>query len=91
MIRIESNIYNVGFGIVVLRLIVPNIIFIYINIVYRYEISKYIITGRKNMEYPVGYTISSDIVLGYSISRRDSKFISFKRYKIKFKTEYSTE
>ena len=42
------------------------------------------------MEYPVGYTISSDIILEYSMDRRDPNFISFKRYEIKFKTEYST-
>ena len=42
------------------------------------------------MKYPVGYIISSDIILGYNIGRRDPKFISFKGYKIKFKTEYST-
>ena len=42
------------------------------------------------MKYLVGYTISSDITLGYNIGRRDSKFISFKRYEIKFKTGYST-
>ena len=43
------------------------------------------------MKYPIKYTISSDIVLKYNMGRRDPKFISFKRYKIKFKTEYSTE
>ena len=43
------------------------------------------------MEYPVGYTISSGIILKYSMGRRNSKFISFKRYKTKFKTEYPTE
>ena len=42
------------------------------------------------MEYPVEYTILSDIVLRYNINRRDPKFISFKRYEIKFKTGYST-
>ena len=42
------------------------------------------------MGYPVGYTIPSNIVLGYNIGRRDSKFISFKRYRIKFKTGYPT-
>ena len=42
------------------------------------------------MEYPVGYPISSDIILEYNISRRDPDFISFKRYEIKFKTGYST-
>ena len=42
------------------------------------------------MGYSVGYTISIDIILRYSINRRDSKFISFKRYKIKFKTGYPT-
>ena len=49
MIRIENNIYKIGFDIVIFRVIVPiyissiNIIFIYINIVSRYGISKYII------------------------------------------------
>ena len=43
------------------------------------------------MEYPVRYIILSDIVLEYNMDRRDSKFISFKRYKIKLKTEYPTE
>ena len=42
------------------------------------------------MRYSVGYTISSNIILGYSIDRRDPKFISFKRYEIKFKTGYLT-
>ena len=42
------------------------------------------------MEYPVGYIILSDIILRYDMNRRDSKFISFKRYKIKFKTGYFT-
>ena len=42
------------------------------------------------MEYPVGYIILSDIVLGYNINRRDPKFISSKRYGTKFKTGYST-
>ena len=42
------------------------------------------------MGYSVGYIISSDIILGYSIDRRDSKFIPFKRYEIKFKTGYFT-
>ena len=42
------------------------------------------------MEYLVEYTISSDIILGYNINRRDPKLISFKRYKIKFKTGYPT-
>ena len=41
------------------------------------------------MEYSVEYTISSDMVLEYNIDRRDSKFISFKRYEIEFKTGYS--
>ena len=41
------------------------------------------------MKYPVEYTISSDMVLEYSIDRRDPDFISFKRYEIKFKTIYS--
>ena len=43
------------------------------------------------MRYPIEYIILSDIVLEYNIDRRNSKFISFKRCKIKFKTEYSTE
>ena len=43
------------------------------------------------MKYPVEYTILSDIILRYSIDRRDPKLISFERYKIKFKTGYSTE
>ena len=49
MIRIENNIYKVGYGIVVLRVIflIPtssnSTIFIYINIASRYGISKYII------------------------------------------------
>ena len=43
------------------------------------------------MEYPVEYTISSDIILEYNMNRRDPNFISFKRYGIKFKTGYSTE
>ena len=38
------------------------------------------------MGYTVGYTISSDIILEYSIDRRDPKPISFKRYGIKFET-----
>ena len=42
------------------------------------------------MGYPVGYTILSDIVLGYSIGRRDPNLISFKRYEIKFETGYLT-
>ena len=42
------------------------------------------------MRYPVRYTILSNIILGYSIDRRDPKFISFDRYEIKFKTEYFT-
>ena len=42
------------------------------------------------MEYPVGYTIPSDIILGYGMNRRDSKLISFERYGIKFKTGYPT-
>ena len=42
------------------------------------------------MEYPVGYIISSDKVLRYSMGRRDPNPISFKRYGIKFKTGYST-
>ena len=40
------------------------------------------------MEYPVGYTIPSGIVLGYGMGRRDPKPISFERYGIKFKTGY---
>ena len=49
MIRIENNIYKVGYGIVVLRVIFliytssNDTIFIYINIASRYGISKYII------------------------------------------------
>ena len=42
------------------------------------------------MGYPVEYTIPSDMVLKYSIDRRDSKLISFKKYRIKFKTGYPT-
>ena len=42
------------------------------------------------MGYPVGYIISSDMVLGYNMNRRDPNFISFKRYGIKFKTRYPT-
>ena len=42
------------------------------------------------MGYSVGYIISSGIVLGYNMNRRDSKSISFERYEIKFKTGYST-
>ena len=42
------------------------------------------------MKYPVGYIILSDMVLRYGIDRRDPKFISFKRYGIKFKTGYLT-
>ena len=42
------------------------------------------------MEYPVGYTISSDMILGYNMDRRDPKPISFKRYRIKFETGYPT-
>ena len=42
------------------------------------------------MGYPVGYIISSGIILGYNIGRRDPDSISFKRYRIKFKTGYST-
>ena len=48
-------------------------------------------TGRKDMKYSVEYTIPSNIVLGYSMNRRDPSFISFERYEIKFKTEYPTE
>ena len=49
MIRIENNIYKIDYDIVVIRVIflistsLNNIIFIYINIVSRYRISKYII------------------------------------------------
>ena len=43
------------------------------------------------MKYPVEYIILSNIVLRYNMSRRDSKLISFKRYRIKFKTGYSIE
>ena len=43
------------------------------------------------MKYPVGYIILSDMILGYNMDRRDSKFISFKRYRIKFKTGYPTD
>ena len=42
------------------------------------------------MGYPVEYIISSKIILGYGINRRDPNFISFKRYGIKFKTGYFT-
>ena len=42
------------------------------------------------MEYPVEYTISSDMVLGYNMGRRDPKPISFKRYGTKFETGYPT-
>ena len=42
------------------------------------------------MKYPVEYIISSDMVLKYSMDRMNSKFISFIRYKIKFKTGYPT-
>ena len=42
------------------------------------------------MKYPVGYTIPSDMVLGYNIGRRDPNSISFKRYRTKFKTGYPT-
>ena len=38
------------------------------------------------MGYPVGYIMSSGMVLGYGMGRRDPKFISFKRYGIKFET-----
>ena len=40
------------------------------------------------MIYSIEYIILSDIVLEYNINRRDFKFISFRRYKIKFKTKY---
>ena len=43
------------------------------------------------MKYPVGYTIPSGIILKYGMDRRDSNFISFKRYRIKFKTGYPTK
>ena len=33
------------------------------------------------MEYPVEYTILSDVILGYNINRRDSKFITLKDMK----------
>ena len=42
------------------------------------------------MKNPVGYIISSDIVLGYDMGRRDPKSISFERYGIKSKTGYPT-
>ena len=42
------------------------------------------------MGYPVEYPIPSGIILKYNINRRDSNLISFKRYKIKFKTGYPT-
>ena len=42
------------------------------------------------MGYPMGYIILSNIILGYDMSRRDLSSISFERYEIKFKTEYST-
>ena len=42
------------------------------------------------MGYPVGYTILSDMILGYDMGRRDPKFISFERYGIKLKMGYST-
>ena len=42
------------------------------------------------MEYLVEYIISSDMILRYSMGRRDPKSISFKRYEIKFKTGYPT-
>ena len=42
------------------------------------------------MGYPVGYIILSDMILKYSIGRRDPSSISFKRYGIKFKTGYPT-
>ena len=38
----------------------------------------------------MGYIISSNIILGYSMGRRDPNFIPFKRYGIKFKTGYPT-
>ena len=46
------------------------------------------VTGRKDMGYPVGYTIPSGMVLGYGMGRRDPNPISFKRYGTKFKTGY---
>ena len=42
------------------------------------------------MGYPVEYTISSGIILGYDMDRRDPKSISFERYRTKLKMEYST-
>ena len=42
------------------------------------------------MGYPVGYIILSGIILKYGMGRRDPDSISFKRYGIKFKTEYPT-
>ena len=42
------------------------------------------------MKYPVEYIISSNIILGYDMGRRDPHSISFERYEIKFKTEYFT-
>ena len=42
------------------------------------------------MKYPVEYSILSDIVLEYNMDKRDPNSISFERYKIKFKTGYST-
>ena len=51
---------------------------------YKYRI----VTSRKDMGYPVKYIILSNIILGYNMDRRDSKFISFERYEIKFKRGY---
>ena len=42
------------------------------------------------MEYPVGYSIPSDMVLEYDMGRRDPDSISFKRYETKFETGYPT-
>ena len=42
------------------------------------------------MEYPVEYPIPSGMILRYNIDRRDPNSISFKRYGIKFETEYPT-
>ena len=42
------------------------------------------------MEYPVEYIILSDMILEFSMNRRDPKLISCKRYEIKFKTGYFT-
>ena len=42
------------------------------------------------MGYPMEYTISSNMILGYSMGRRDPSPISFERYGTKFKTGYPT-